>query len=777
MLSCFGLGKVRNEDVEAGEREPLLPQYDDETSRQSRLREKLHTYQMLRAISQGYMPSNEQIIVHLRSLLSADILHPAEANLSTAGRALIRCTKIWLDQFIQLLQHKNSQDQVQDFLWYLAKARLDADLSDIGGRAAASKAKANVSAAIASLQTIASLLLSNGEFRLFMADLTTVGREVFRDTAFTLADVSRRAAKATEPPVRAVEAVKGAENGDAQAATSKQELEEQVGEVATLVANGAVEVAEEAGHSVSERLGGDEGKAIVRRMKQVILKLVKRKDYRDSASMLSMLLQRYVAIYAQIASDTVQAMEDTIGSNEEVDEAGRNFWIFITSFGDAESWALVEASFKELVEAGKTDGDLINLVQELWSHFQRMLLDPEFFEETDKWFKDLRESSSRVSSASSISECVDRLLAKLAAALHSVAKDEDLARLLSTSRRLAGILSPSGHWASSDLVEDSINTFVPLLIQAIQYLPIPRIEISTPAFDLLVENLVLEPGRTVNRSSFFPYKLRVSTRNDFEVRKAHVRTTSSLSSFLQVKVEGLSLAAEDVGYWMRLHSWALGIVDSGLASFHLDERGIDVTLDVEIGRDRMEEMVSLRGVDVRVHHLDYTLRRSRFSCVAWLLKPIMRRLVRKAVEVKIATSIDTTLRTLNRELLFARERLRATRIAGPSDLWTFIRAVATRLAPAPEPDVEARVGVRPGGGVFQGRYAPGSLVKMWEDEGCIASQKVFEYQKGGWRNEIFGLRTRPASDRGGYRGLREPTMGTGIGTGQPAAAPVSVASG
>ncbi|KND90888.1 hypothetical protein TOPH_04569 [Tolypocladium ophioglossoides CBS 100239] len=187
------------------------------------------------------------------------------------------------------------------------------------------------------------------------------------------------------------------------------------------------------------------------------------------------------------------------------------------------------------------------------------------------------------------------------------------------------------------------------------------------------------------------------------------------------------------------------MTDEGLASFHLDERGIDITLDIEIGRDRIEEMVSLRGVDVHIHHLDYTLGKSKFACLAWILKPLIRPMVRKAIEAKMAAAIKEGLHFLNRELDFARERLRATRIADPGDLWTFLRAVATRLTPAPDADIETRVSMRPGGGVFRGRFAPGSLVRLWEDEGRDAAQRVHEYERGGWRNEIFDVKTRPAN--------------------------------
>ncbi len=83
--------------------------------------------------------------------------------------------------------------------------------------------------------------------------------------------------------------------------------------------------------------------------------------------------------------------------------------------------------------------------------------------------------------------------------------------------------------------------------------------------------------------------------------------------------------------------------------------------------------------------------------------------------MQIRTAIAEGLHGLNRELLFARERLRATRIAGPEDLATFVRAVASRLVVKPDPDLMTRVGIdQPGKGVFQGVYTPGEYCESLE---------------------------------------------------------------
>lgn len=140
--SCFGSRRHPRSDEE----QPLLPQYDDETSLQRQLHQKLHTYQMLRALSKGFMPSNDQAIVNLRTLLASPFLNPDNSQLSDSGRALVHYTKQWIQQLIRLLEHKNSKDQIQDFIWYLSKARVSIDMEDIAERAGKAKAKADTAA-------------------------------------------------------------------------------------------------------------------------------------------------------------------------------------------------------------------------------------------------------------------------------------------------------------------------------------------------------------------------------------------------------------------------------------------------------------------------------------------------------------------------------------------------------------------------------------------------------------------------------------------------------
>jgi hypothetical protein len=572
-----------------------------------------------------------------------------------------------------------------------------------------------------------------------------VGREVFRDSAFTLSNVAKKAAKQIEPSPAAQQALKepGADEGPA---PSAQELQDEVTEVAKVVGNGVAKVAKKADVSLAERIQGDEGDSLLFRLKKTVTNLRQKRDYSESVSTLAKLLQNYAMAYSRMAEDAMTTVQQDVDRNPAMDKAVKNFWTFISSFGDHQEWKKLENSFHKVLEHSKKDPEFEDLLTDVGNSLQKLLTDPDFFDHADEKFQELRKKSRGVGTESSLRHDVDSFFEQARTTFASVTQDEDIAKLIKSTFRIWGILSPQHSLANQDLINDSINVFIPLLVQYIQYIPIPRLEVSTPEVDILLENLIIEPGKTVNHTSFLPFRFRVETYNDFELRKARFRVASKVTSKFTIKIDGLSMRADEIGFLLRAHSGILRMADEGIASFALDERGIDIHLDVEIAKEKMEQILTLRAVRVHIHKLNYTMRKSKFSLLGWLFKPLLRPVIRKVMERQMAKAIADGIHAANRELLFFRERLRATRISDPDDVKTFFKAIMTRLTPAEDPDLYTRVGVAPNTkGVFAGKYAPGSVVKLWEEEGRRAEERIDDWDEGGWRNDVFDLHTQMMS--------------------------------
>lgn len=573
---------------------------------------------------------------------------------------------------------------------------------------------------------------------MFLGDLSTVGRQVFADTAYSLSNAAQEAGKQLEPSEQDSKSLEkpGADEGPP---PTTNDLGHEAADVSKIVGNGLVKTGKDALSSAKENISGDQKETLLNRLKEAVIKLRKRNDYSDSVSTIGILIKRYAQAYSRAADQAVSAVQDDVHTNAELDRAVKNFWALVSSFGDKEQWTLLEQKVNKVMEHSQKDPEFESLMNDVGNSVQKLLTDPDFFESADKKIKELREKAKEVDTESTLRKDIEEAFTQMQETFRSVVEDEDISKLVATSTRIFNILSPIHAAANKDLLDDCIHVLVPLLIQAIQYIPIPRLEVSVPEIDMLLENLIIEPGRTINNTSFLPYKLRVETYNDLEIRKAKFRTTSSVTSLVTIKVDGFSVRADEVGFWLRAHSGIFRLADEGIMSFQLDERGIDIALDVEIGQEKLEKILTLKAVRVHVHKLSYSLRKSKFSWLAWLIKPLLRPIVRKVMEKQLASAIADGIHAANRELLYARERLRATRISDPQDIRTFVKAIITRLTPEEDPDVYTAIGVKPSKGVFNGVYAPGSVVKLWEEEARRAGERVDDFSAKGWRNEIFDV--------------------------------------
>ncbi|PYH85469.1 hypothetical protein BO82DRAFT_351287 [Aspergillus uvarum CBS 121591] len=734
-----------------GETEPLLPRYEEDTTLQRRLHQKLHTYQMIRALSDGYMPSTEQVIVNLRTLLASDVLSTQTHDVGSVGRQIIRDCRLWIQVFIEFLKEKNEDDKLQEFLWHLARSRASIDPNKIQQQARQSRVRADTKAAYDSLRTVGSLLLTNSDFRLFMDDLTTVGRQIFSDTAFSLSSASQQIGEQLKPSEEEAQALQGAGADEGHTPTG-EDLRHEATEVAEIAGNGLARTGKDAVSSAKEHLAGREKEALLYRLKRTVLRLKDRTDYSDSISTLGQLVRRYAQAYVNAASDVVTAAEEDVDVNADLKQAMQHFWILLQSFGDAEEWKALEERFETVLQHANSDPEFEKFLSETGHVVQEMMTDPNFFDNAEEKFDELKEKSKEVKTESRFRQDVDAFLIQAKRALRTVPSDKAVSNLTNATQKLYKDIYEAYHRRESQLPADLLECFLPLVLRTVQFIPIPRLEISAPEVDLLLESLILEPGHTVNYSSFLPYRMHVTTRNDIDIVKKHSkRTATDIKTTFTATINGLNISASEFGYWIRTHSGPfLRFNDEGVASFFLDRRGVDISLDIEVGRDRLEQIFTLRGVRVRIHKLDYKVHRSRWKWLLWLTKPFLKHLVRRVLEKKIAEKIVQAAFALNRELVFARERLRAARIANPQDLASFVRAVLARLKALPETDVEARIGLEPPGeGVFRGVYAPGSLVKVWNQQGLRAEEAIEEGDEyrtlaGTWRNEIFDVPVRRA---------------------------------
>lgn len=104
------------QDLDRERREPMVAKQDDSSrsTKENSIRQKLRTYEMVLALSEGYMPTTDQITAWARYALRASgVLDSRDRRLSTQGRGFVRDVRAWVEAVVELGLSKNVRSCVQ----------------------------------------------------------------------------------------------------------------------------------------------------------------------------------------------------------------------------------------------------------------------------------------------------------------------------------------------------------------------------------------------------------------------------------------------------------------------------------------------------------------------------------------------------------------------------------------------------------------------------------------------------------------------------------------
>ena len=290
------------------------------------------------------------------------------------------------------------------------------------------------------------------------------------DTAFSLSDAAEKTGKELELSEQEQKTIAGP-GSDETTEISKQQLSTATHETGAVVADEALKVTKDAVSSVQRNVKGDQGETLLYRLKQAILNLRQRTDYSDSVSTISKLIQRYAITYSKAGEALISTAEDDINTNPALDKAIRNFWELLSSFGDRKAWEQLEQKYKQLMTHAQSDPQFEKFMKEIGNAFQSMLMDPDFFDHAQEKIDELREKSLKLGNESKFRDDFEQLLSQAQVTINSLIEDDYVNGLIRATRRIYTTLSPPDRITNPDLLTDSMNIFLPLLIRSIQYLP------------------------------------------------------------------------------------------------------------------------------------------------------------------------------------------------------------------------------------------------------------------------------------------------------------------
>ncbi|KII83317.1 hypothetical protein PLICRDRAFT_180576 [Plicaturopsis crispa FD-325 SS-3] len=389
------------------------------------------------------------------------------------------------------------------------------------------------------------------------------------------------------------------------------------------------------------------------RGKKVIIECQKHDDYQESLKWLLSYLEEYVH-HAQTLAAHGKDTHQSLTSDPALKQSTHELRTLLERFANGRSISTIIDALNALIEDARTDESLRAWFASLDTYARRVLLDAGFVLEPqcNSQGRDLRESGRQFYEGTYKAH-FDNLFESVGAWFGAMGEDklnrrfgEDWARL---TRDLLFDAEGSLKF-KPDLWNDIRKVILPTLIDKVGYVPIPRIEYTDDALDLVVENLTLS-GRNL-----FPNHVSLEAHNfvkfspyDAIADEHHHEVTLT---FAQIQAD-----MRDVAFYFNKKS-GMKLKDSGLADVVLGGSGLTATVHL-VSSDRDPTSVfKVKNVSVKVDSLKFSIRDSKHDFLYRVVRPLATGLVKKQIQKAFADAITTGMEYADGQLVGVRDRVK-----------------------------------------------------------------------------------------------------------------------
>jgi hypothetical protein len=276
---------------------------------------------------------------------------------------------------------------------------------------------------------------------------------------------------------------------------------------------------------------------------------------------------------------------------------------------------------------------------------------------------------------------------------------------------------------------------MPELARQVAYIPIPRIEYSDKALDLVIENLTLQ-GRNL-----FP--------NIFEV---HGSTFMRLSPYGSIKDEShhtvtvtmsqIQADLRDCAFYYNKKSGFPKLKDEGLADVFLGGDGITIKVKIANAPNDSNHVFYVKDVNVKVDTLKFAIKDAKHSLLYKTLKPLATGLIKKQIAKAIGDGIRTGLEMLDTQLIQVRSRMTE---AGQTDSGSRTEVLKSIFAKNTD-DAASKVSSTKTKRESKFKFVPGRESMLLPDKGHQSGWSRMQFDKEeqakqgeGWRSSAFSI--------------------------------------
>lgn len=187
------------------------------------------------------------------------------------------------------------------------------------------------------------------------------------------------------------------------------------------------------------------------------------------------------------------------------------------------------------------------------------------------------------------------------------------------------------------LIKDLTNVIIPGIFENTRYVPIPRIEVSDPMIDAIVENLVIESD------NLFPNVLEFGNDNYFRLGRRQVSNKNE--NKVMIAASGVQCDLKDVAYYVKKKQGFPSLTDKGVMDVFMGGEGFSFKLAARNAQPKdRTHFVAIDNVTVSVKNLNIKLKQSNHKLLFNIAKPlllkVMRPVIQKVIEKQIKDNFE-----------------------------------------------------------------------------------------------------------------------------------------
>ncbi|KAJ5109093.1 hypothetical protein N7456_005768 [Penicillium angulare] len=627
----------------------------DSKQKEKDINQKLQLFGIYHAFKNSKLPSNKQCDIALNSALNSKALSSPPADLSDDGKVLVKDLRNVIDQAKKLLLTKNEGELLQDFIWQAQQITAgDAKAPSVG--VTKDSAKQDGEKTVQGLKTLGTLLITNGEFRKILSDATVLLRDI-------AADASQKAANQVRPSEDQLAQIDSPaeenvwhEKPNVSKDDLKNRFKKNKGQDKASLASGSIAETAETGDAasvtpsemsrtkklanqtkeyLSDKIPKERRDQTIWRLKKMIIEIQGHADYQQAVETLLDMAEKYAGHAKDTTTQSGGAVTD-IRATDSVKAVEYNLRTLIERFANNTSLSDFFDSLNTIYKDADQDPELRGWFKNIDTYIRKCLREQGFImeDEATKQWNELYDKGRYLireryrSHSDRIVDEIKFLAEQFDKDPHNKALAESVQKLfLDLGRDSGGKVTFKKH-----LLTDLRDIILPGIFENVRYVPIPRIEVSDPMVDVVVENLVIESD------NLMPNVVEFGSDNYF--RWGRKKVTNKRDNKIMISMSGIQADFRDVSYYIKKKQGFPSITDTGIMDLLLHGEGFSVKIAAStVDKKDKQHFIKLDKVSVNVKNLDIKLKKSSHKVLFSTFKPMLFRVVRPALEKVVEAQI------------------------------------------------------------------------------------------------------------------------------------------